>query len=299
MTDPDQRHPAMLGIDQPSVARMYDYYLGGSHNFAADRRAARQAIGAAPEIMAAAHANRAFLGRVVRFAVSAGIGQFLDLGAGLPTWGCVHEVAHEHDPAARVVYVDHDPIVEAYLCEPRRYDPRVRAVRGLIERLDALLVDKIAHLDLIDLDRPVAVLLVSVAHFIGGDIPSMLAPLRRLPPGSLLAISHATSVAGPDSARKLADLRDAYHATPSDLFPRTETEILAMFDGFPLVPADAQVESTSPGRLVPVNTWRTADRQLPIAGFLAGVGLRPPPPATPAELTDGQFQHRSDDPNEH
>src|SRR5262245_36846529 len=96
------------GVDTqtPSAARMYDYYLGGSHNFAADRAAADKVIEAIPDLPRIAQANRAFLGRAVRFIVEAGVNQFLDIGSGIPTLGNVHEVAEQADPQARVVYVD-------------------------------------------------------------------------------------------------------------------------------------------------------------------------------------------------
>jgi hypothetical protein len=102
-------------LDKPTPARMYDYYLGGKDNFAIDREAAEEVLTAAPEVRILARENRAFLQRAVRFlAAEAGIRQFIDLGTGLPTQGNVHEVAHIVDPAARIVYVDNDPIVRAH-----------------------------------------------------------------------------------------------------------------------------------------------------------------------------------------
>src|SRR4051794_37199069 len=101
--------PGGVDPNQPSAARIYDCFLGGTHNFAADRAVAARAIELVPELPKIMHANRAFLRRVVRFAVDSGVRQFLDLGSGIPTEGNVHEIAQALDPAARVVYVDLEP----------------------------------------------------------------------------------------------------------------------------------------------------------------------------------------------
>lgn len=106
--------PETIDIERPSVARMYDYYLGGSHNFAADRAAARAMVEAVPEAPLMAQANRAFLRRAVQYLAQAGIRQFLDIGSGIPTVGNVHEIAQRIDPESRVVYVDVDPVAVAH-----------------------------------------------------------------------------------------------------------------------------------------------------------------------------------------
>ena len=112
---PDEEVPVDLRTDRPTPARMYDYYLGGKDNFTVDRDAAEQVLAAEPEVRRLARENRAFLRRAVRFlAGEAGVRQFLDIGAGLPTQGNVHEVAQDVNPGARVVYVDNDPIVRAH-----------------------------------------------------------------------------------------------------------------------------------------------------------------------------------------
>jgi hypothetical protein len=105
--------PRSIDISVPSVARMHDYYLGGSHNFEVDREAARRAMEFIPGLPKIAQANRAFMRRAVRYAADAGITQFLDVGCGIPTFGNVHEVAQEAGPGARVVHVDHDPVAVA------------------------------------------------------------------------------------------------------------------------------------------------------------------------------------------
>src|SRR3954454_1330629 len=106
--------PPGVDISVPSVSRIYDYYLGGSHNFEVDRQAARRAMEFLPGLPKIMQANRAFMRRAVRHAVAEGITQFLDIGSGIPTFGNVHEVAQAASPGARVVYVDHDPVAVAH-----------------------------------------------------------------------------------------------------------------------------------------------------------------------------------------
>lgn len=106
--------PPEVDIDRPSPARMYDFFLGGAHNFAVDRQLAAQVLAAVPDFPRTARANRAFLHRAVRLLTDAGIRQFLDLGSGIPTVGNVHEIAQRAAPAARVVYVDVDPVAVAH-----------------------------------------------------------------------------------------------------------------------------------------------------------------------------------------
>src|SRR5438874_4617986 len=106
--------PDEVPLDRPNVARMWDYFLGGGHNFAIDRQAAEQAIQLYPDLPLVAQVTRAFLRRAVRFLLDQGVDQFLDIGSGIPTVGNVHEVAHRVNPAARVVYVDIDPVAVAY-----------------------------------------------------------------------------------------------------------------------------------------------------------------------------------------
>src|SRR5262245_17319025 len=106
--------PPNLPLDKPSVARMYDYFLGGYHNFAVDRKAADAAIAIYPEFPLVMQANRAFLRRAVKYLVSQGVRRFLDIGSGIPTVDNTHQVAHRADPEAQIVYVDNDPIAVAH-----------------------------------------------------------------------------------------------------------------------------------------------------------------------------------------
>ncbi|MEU4512472.1 SAM-dependent methyltransferase [Nonomuraea wenchangensis] len=182
----------MRQFDQqrPNLARMYDYMLGGTDNFAVDRLAIEQLAELVPEAVPLARANRAFLQRAVRYVAAAGIDQFIDLGSGLPTQGSAHEVA----PHARVVYVDHDPVVAAHAKALLTNVSRAVCVEA--DLLDA--DDVLAKAgDFLDLDRPVAVLLVSILHFLPDSArpwPAVARLRERVVPGSFLVISHATTM---------------------------------------------------------------------------------------------------------
>ncbi|MBX6342403.1 MAG: SAM-dependent methyltransferase, partial [Thermomicrobiaceae bacterium] len=126
-------------LDKPSAARMYDYYLGGFHNFEIDRQAAEQAIARWPDLPLIMQANRAFLRRAVNFVSGQGIDQFLDIGSGIPTVGNVHEVAQRANPSARVVYVDIDPIAVAHSQEILRGNPNATVIQGDVRRPSEIL----------------------------------------------------------------------------------------------------------------------------------------------------------------
>jgi SAM-dependent methyltransferase len=237
-----------LDTSTPNVARMYHHYLGGRGTFQADRDAAEQVLSVLPEIRDSAAAAREFIGRAVRFlAGDAGIDQFLDLGMGLPDKPVVHEVATEVNPAARVVYVDFDPVVvshgNAFLAKPG-----VSVVtRGDLRRPAELLAlpEILAHLDF---SRPIGVLAVSVLHFIADadDPHAVVAAIRdALAPGSYLALTHVSVDFVPDRSvvrRVLA----AYERSNAPAWPRGRASVLRFFEGFDLV---------EPG-LVPKPQWR-------------------------------------------
>src|SRR6266496_4142789 len=154
----------VIGVDtrRPSVARMYDYYLGGKDNYAVDRAAAQKMMDTVPESVHMVASNRAFLVRAVRYlAAEAGIRQFLDIGSGLPTRQNVHEVAQAAAPDSRVVYVDHDPLAVAHGQALLAIDPNTRYIHGDLRRPAQILDDPQVHA-LIDFDRPVAVLVVAI-----------------------------------------------------------------------------------------------------------------------------------------
>jgi len=180
----------------PSVARMYDFYLGGKDNFAVDREAVRQLDAAAPGTAALAINNRRFLQRAVRtLAAEYGVRQFIDHGSGLPTQDNVHQIAQGVDPASRVVYIDNDPIVLAHGRALLAENSNTAVVQADMRDTEAVF----AHPEvtrLIDLDRPVAALFVSVLHCVpDSDDPAGLVArvFDRLPSGSFLVLSHLAS----------------------------------------------------------------------------------------------------------
>jgi hypothetical protein len=213
--------------ETPAPARIYDYLLRGKDNYPADREAAKRAIAAIPDLPELARANRRFLTRTVHAAASAGITQFLDLGSGLPTTPNVHETAQEIRPDARVAYVDNDPVVLAHSRADRRA-PGTCVISADIRNPEAVLA---AAQGPVDFSRPVAVLMISVLHFIGGDIrPLVEAYKYPAAPGSWLVISHAASD-GADPA-KVAKVADAYGQGPADPQARTTAQIRELFDGW-------------------------------------------------------------------
>ncbi|WP_371827505.1 SAM-dependent methyltransferase [Amycolatopsis sp. WQ 127309] len=229
-----ERIPEGVDIKLPSAARVYDWLLGGSHNFDADRVVGERVMAVLPSGRQVAASNRAFLRRAVRYMLDRGITQFLDLGSGIPTVGNVHEVAQALDPACRVVYVDYDEVavahsrlilegnrdavvVEADLCRPRTVlaDPDVRA--------------------LLDFDRPIGLLMVAVFHFVPDDLrpAEIVADYRAaLPPGSFVALSHLTADHAP---REMAAVADAMRHSRDPMYFRPYSDVAALFDGLELV----------------------------------------------------------------
>ncbi len=237
---------AKFDLYKPSASRVYDYLLGGSHNFEVDRDVARQVLRLAPEAAQAAIANRHFMARAVRYLVGQGVRQFLDIGSGIPTVGNVHEVAHRYAPESRVVYVDIDPVAVMHSKHILDGDPRCAVIQGDLRRPQEILDDPLVR-ELLDFDRPVAVLLVAVLHFIPDEEnpAGVVARLRdELGPGGHLVLSHAS---WPPQARVEArQARDTYDRTATPLILRTPAEIGGFFAGFDLV---------EPG-LVTVASWR-------------------------------------------
>lgn len=226
--------PWEVDIDRPSAARMYDYYLGGSHNFAADRDLARQAVDDWPELPRILRANRAFLRRAVRFCVAQGIDQFLDVGSGIPTAGSVHEVARAVDPGARVVYVDVDPVAVAHARALLVDDARCGVVEADFCDVDAVLEDPVTRA-VLDLDRPVALLVVALLHFVPDERRpgAVLAGYREATaPGSHLVVSHASADGAPEKADGHVSL---YRRTATPMSMRSHDEVVALFEGFTLV----------------------------------------------------------------
>jgi hypothetical protein len=236
-----------VDVSVPNVARMYDYYLGGKDNFAADRAAAERVLAAVPGLRRGVLENRRFLRRVVRFlAAEAGVDQFLDIGVGLPTQGAVHEVARDANGAARTVYVDNDPMVVSHGQALLTKADQSIMVNADLRKPDALLtLPRVqAHLDF---SRPVAVLLFAVLHFISSDDDpaGIVAAVRdAIPSGSYIAVSHIGTEFFPDEATMDRAIT-IYRQANEHVIPRSRTEILGFFDGFELV---------DPG-LVPKHEW--------------------------------------------
>jgi O-methyltransferase involved in polyketide biosynthesis len=226
-------------VSTPNVARMYDYYLGGKDNFAADREAAERALSVAPELRVGALENRRFLHRVIRFLVGAGVRQFVDLGCGLPTQGNVHEVAQSLAPDTRVVYVDNDPVVIAHGRGLRPRDGQVTVIQADVREPGPLLADP-AFTAMIDTSQPVAFLLIALLHVIPDDdvAATIVRRVREtMSPGSYLAIAHAVSDLRPDVTARLATLyQDSKAITgPRRANLRTHADIVPYFDGLELV----------------------------------------------------------------
>jgi hypothetical protein len=238
--------PDEVNLDRPSVARVYDYYLGGSHNFAADRAFAEQVLQHMPELTVVSRSNRAFLRRAVRYLCQAGIRQFIDLGSGIPTVGNVHEVAHAVDESIRVAYVDNDPVAVAHSRAILADTPNTIVVNADLRKPADVLADASLR-KLITFTEPIAVLLVSVLHFLSDDeepaniVAGYLAPTV---PGSYVVISSA----GRDHEFNEREDRvlEAYRRSPNPVYIRTRDEIEVYFDGLALV---------EPG-LVPPDQWR-------------------------------------------
>jgi S-adenosyl methyltransferase len=251
----------------PNVARIYDHLLGGKDNFDVDRRAAEELLKAVPDAAVAARQNRDFLRRAVGFlARDCGFRQFIDIGTGLPTRGNVHEIAQQFTPGARVLYVDNDPVVVTHAQALLANNATTVAINRDLREPDQILGHP-ALRGLIDINAPVAILLVAVLHFVkDSDGPhDTVARLKdAMAPGSYLVISHVTGDDLP--AEAMERTRELYENSTAPGFARTYEEIARFFDGLQIV---------SPG-VVNVSSWRA---NLPVrkpgrAIFYAGVGRK-------------------------
>ena len=247
-------------------ARMYDYWLGGKDNFAADRAAAQAALAAYPGMARLARENRAFLRRVVRYlAGEAGVRQFLDIGTGIPTAGNTHEIAQEVAPESRVVYVDYDPVVLTHARALLTSTPE-----GATAYIDADLRDTRTVLEkaaqTLDLTEPVAVTMLAVLHAVGDeDDPCAVvaALMRPLPSGSYLAISHLASEL---EREKLDESRNRVNRISHQQYThRSHAEVLRFFDG---------LEMAEPG-LVELRHWRPTIETSRVTPGWCGLGRKP------------------------
>lgn len=259
--------PRDVDLSTPSVARIYDYLLGGAHNFEADRRIAQRLNEIQPNVAAIARRNRAFMRRAVRFLLQQGIRQFLDLGSGIPTVGNVHEVAQETDPAARVVYVDYEPVAVAHSLLLLEGNELASAVQADVTKPEQVLDSEAVH-KLLDLTKPVGVLAIAVGHYLPpeADVPAVFGAYRdALAPGSYLAMTHLTNDFVALSDPRVAE---TMRSTADHIYPRTRAEVLGLFDGFDLV---------EPGLATTAN-WRPDSVTTAVDpqddGLYAGVALK-------------------------
>ncbi|WP_326554832.1 SAM-dependent methyltransferase [Micromonospora sp. NBC_01813] len=226
--------PAGVDLGRPSAARVYDFFLGGAHNFEVDRQLAAQIAAMTPHLAETMRAGRAFLRRAVRTLLAEGIDQFLDIGSGIPTVGNVHEVAHAVAPAATVLYVDIDPVAVAHSRSILADVPQAAVIQADLRDPDAI-CEQAAASGLIDFTRPVAILLAGVTHFIpdADDPQNILRRLRsRAVPGSHLVISHATFE---DQPPEVLAAQRLSARTDTEITLRSKAEITAMFGDFTIL----------------------------------------------------------------
>jgi SAM-dependent methyltransferase len=260
------------GVDtkRANVARVYDYWLGGSHNFLADQDAARALLAVEPNLRAGARANRAFLGRAVRFLAANGIRQFLDIGSGIPTERNVHEVAQQASPGAHVVYADIDEVAVAHSRAILTGNPGASVIQADLREPQKILANDTVG-GLIDFRQPTGLLLNLVVHFIDDaeDPWQIMATLRdALAPGSYLVLGHGTNEAKPAVAQAAEKVYN--RSITTSIHVRSRADILRFFDGFDLV---------DPG-LVYIPEWRPdSPEDVPEdpskIWLLAGVGRQP------------------------
>jgi hypothetical protein len=226
--------PDRIDVELPSAARVYDYLLGGGHNFAVDRTVGEKVLQALPNGRQIASSNRAFLRRAVLYMIEQGITQFLDLGSGIPTVGNVHEVAQKANPMCRVVYVDNDEVAVAHsqLILEGNHNATVVAA-DLCQPATVLRAPAVKRL--LDFSKPLGLLMVAVFHFVP-DEKEPLGVLSRyrdaLPTGSLLALSHLTADQTPIG---MSAVVEAMKNSRDPMYFRSYDEVLTLFDGFELL----------------------------------------------------------------
>ncbi|TDD06172.1 SAM-dependent methyltransferase [Saccharopolyspora terrae] len=248
MSEQGGRLPVEIDTTVAHEARVYDYWLGGKDNFAADRALGDVIAEHIPTIKTMARANRAFVGRAVRYLVQeCGIRQFLDIGTGIPTSGNVHEVAQSAEPASRVVYVDNDPIVLAHAraLMASTDEGATRFIFADLHDPDSILSDP-ALAETLDLTQPTAVMLVAVLMYFreNSEVEQVLGKLMdAVPSGSYLTITHPTADFDPEA---MAGVVASAEQSGIPFQPRDQDEVAALFEGMDLV---------EPG-VAPVLAWR-------------------------------------------
>lgn len=263
--------PENVSMERPSVARLYDYFLGGNHNFEVDRIAAERLLQADPTMRVKARANRYFLRRVVRFLAQQGISQFLDIGSGIPTVGNVHEVAQGINPVARIVYVDNDPIAVAHSEALLADNPQVTALQADARQPQQILEHPEVR-RVLDFQQPTGILLAAMLHFVTDDVEvyRLVQTIQEaIVPGSFIVISHGTSDNLPRES--LEQGQQVYNRSTNPFRVRSYLEIKEFFKGLELV---------EPG-LVWLPQWRPEEEddllldQPDQSQVYAGVGRKP------------------------
>lgn len=253
--------PNDVDVKVPSAARVYDFLLGGAHNFEVDRIVGKKVLDVQPNGRQIARSNRAFLNRAVRFLISRGITQFLDLGSGIPTVGNVHEVAQRADPECRVVYVDHDAVAVAHSAMILQGNAHAAVVDADLTQPDVVLADPTVR-KLLDFDRPIGLLMVAVLHF----VPDARRPrdvvaryVSALPSDSYLVLSHLTA----DGMRaESAAVVEAMRHSRDPMYFRSYDEVTPLFAGVDLI---------EPG-VVSAPRWRADGEVHAQEGVYVGVG---------------------------
>ncbi len=246
MAEPFSWVPTGINTDVPSAARVYDFLLGGGHNFASDRVVGDKVLQILRDGRAIAASNRSFMRRAVLLMMEQGITQFLDLGSGIPTVGNVHEIVQQENPEARVVYVDYDEVAVSHSQLILEGNANAGIVQADMCRPHDVLSDPVVK-DLIDFSQPVGLLMVAVLHFVSdekGPAEVVAHYLDAMPPGSLIALSHLTADFKPDEMDAVVEAmkhsRDPMHF-------RSLAEFEAMFAG---------MEVLQPG-VLPAPRWHS------------------------------------------
>jgi hypothetical protein len=259
----DEWVPPPVDLSKPSAARMYDYCLGGKDNRTVDREAVERVELLLPDMRELCRANRSFLVHAVRRCTALGVDQFIDLGTGIPTSPNVHEVARETFPDAKIVYVDNDPVVLSHNRALLAKDPNVLALLRDVRNPDEILNEPQVRA-LLDFDRPIAVLMVAVLHFVSHDLaPEIVARFRdALPSGSLIAISVGTTEGiDPQVTERV---QAVYRNSTAPTVGLSRAQIERLFEGF-------ELEEEG---LVDARAWRTDSKPVTTTA-LCGIARRP------------------------
>ena len=257
--------PSDVDVSKPNPARVYDYLLGGANNFEVDRGLAKRLVEMVPDIAFMVIENRSFLRRAVSYLAQAGVDQFLDLGSGIPTVGNTHEVAQKINPDSRVLYVDQEAVAVAHSDLLLADNPRADILRADVRKPEEVLNNPKTRA-ILDFDRPVAVLMFAVVHFMDdADKPADVISTYReaTVPGSYLARSHSTAECRPD----MIDAGAEYSSNATmEGNRRTKDEILAFFNGYDLIAPGLVFTPQWRGELDVCDPWRSA--------VYAGVGKK-------------------------